>query len=162
MSGSVAAVAVMLEVPYVAIVGAIGVVVGAILGATFAPKAVASDSPVAFAIVLSVLAVPVGGAVTGAILAFGISMSQGTAESLPIVIATTIFSLPMYPIFAPVVAPIAIASVIVGRRLARVDPRMAALALAGLAVGDVALLALTPTIAPWMNRAASWMAEFGR
>ena len=162
MSGAVGVLGVALEVPYLAIVGGIGVIVGAILGALFAPRAVASDRPVALALMLSVLAVPVGGAVVGAIFAFGIAVSQGTAESLPIVFVTTIFALPMYPIFAPVVVPISIASVLAGRRLVRVGPRTAALALAGLAVADVALLVLTPAIAPWVDQAASWVAGFGR
>jgi uncharacterized protein (DUF2062 family) len=132
MSGAVGVLGVALEVAYVAIVGGIGVVVGAILGALFAPRAVASDKPVALALMLSVLAVPVGGAVVGVTFAFGIAVSQGTAESLPIVLVTTLFSLPMYPVFAPVVIPVSVASVVAGRRLVRVEPRMAALALAGL------------------------------
>jgi hypothetical protein len=162
MSGAVGVLGWALGIAYVAIVGGIGVVVGAILGALFAPRALASDKPVSFALVLSVVAVPVGGAVVGVIFAFGIAVSQGTAESLPIVFATTLFSLPMYPVFAPVVVPISIASVLAGRRLARVEPRMAALALAGLAVADVAFLVLTPTIAPWLDQAVSWVADFGR
>jgi len=67
----------------------------------------------------------------------------------------------MYPLFAPVVAPISIASVLAGRRLVRVEPRTAGLVLAGLLVADV-FLALTPAIAPWLDQVAAWVAEFGR
>lgn len=162
ISGAVGVLGVALGIAYLAIVAGIGVVVGAILGALFAPRAVASEKPVALALMLSVLAVPVGGAVVGVIFAFGIAVSQGTAESLPIVLATTLFALPMYPVFAPVVVPISIASILAGRRLVRVEARMAALTLAGLAIADVAFLALAPTIAPWLDQVVSWAAEFGR
>jgi hypothetical protein len=162
MSGAVAAIGVVLQVPYIAIVAGIGVVVGAVLGAALAPRAAATDQPIWFALMSSVAAVPAGGAVAGVIFAIGIAVSQGTAESLPIVLVTTLFSLPLYPLFAPVTAPIAIASVLVGRRLVRAEPRTAALTLSGLLVADAVLLALSPALVPWVARVVTWVGDFGR
>jgi hypothetical protein len=162
LSGAVAVVGVGLQVPYVAIVAGIGAAVGVILGAILAPKAARTDRPIAFALVASLIAVPVGGAVVGAIFAIGIAVSQGTAEALPIVLVTTLFSIPMYPLFAPISVPIAIASVLIGRRLVRVEPRITSLALAGLIGADVALLMLMPTIRPWLSMATTWIGDFGR
>jgi hypothetical protein len=78
------------------------------------------------------------------------------------VLVTTLFSIPMYPLFAPISVPIAIASVLIGRRLVRVEPRITSLALAGLIGADVALLMLMPTIRPWLSMATTWIGDFGR
>jgi hypothetical protein len=162
MSGAVAVIGVVLGVPFIAIVAGIGVVVGTILGAILAPKAAVTRQPIAFALVTSVVAVPVGGAIVGALFAFGIAWSEGAADSLPIMAVTGLFSLPLYPIFAPVVAPITIACILIGRRLLRAEPRTAALVLAGLVVADAALLALSPVIAPWVARTVTWVGQFSR
>jgi hypothetical protein len=132
-----------LHVPFVDVVAGIGVVVGAVLGAWFAPRAATTDEPLMLAFRLSVLAMPAGGAI------FGLAVSATTAPVL--VLLTTAFAPVLYPLLAPVVYPITLAAILAGRRLLRAAPMTASVVLAALLAGDVTGLVIAPAVADWLS-----------
>ena len=138
-SGAVAVTAMALQVPVVDVVAGIGVVVGAVLGAWFAPRAATTREPLMLAFRISVLTMPAGGAI------FGLASAAGTAPLL--VLLTTAFAPVLYPLLAPVVYPITLAAVLAGRRLIRVAPMTAAIVLAALLAADAVGLAIAPAVA---------------
>jgi hypothetical protein len=117
--------------------------IGAVLGGWFAPKAATTDEPFQLAFRLSVLAMPMGGAV------FGLATAGTTAPALALI--TTAFAPVLYPVLGPIVLPIALAAIAAGRRLIKLPARTAGLVLAVLLAADIAGLAVAPSIASLLS-----------
>jgi hypothetical protein len=138
-SGAVAVLAIALEIPVVDIIAGIGVVVGAALGAWYAPMAATTNEPIGLVFRMSILAMPIGGAI------FGVIFAGGTAPAL--ILLTTAFAVVLYPLLAPVILPIALAAVLAGRRLVTLPRRTSGLLLAILLAADIAGAIVAPGIA---------------
>jgi hypothetical protein len=143
VSGAVAVTALALIVPLVDMVAGIGVLVGAALGGWFAPKAATTDEPFQLAFRISVLAMPMGGAV------FGLVTVGTTAPVLALI--TTALAPVLYPVLGPVVLPITLVAIAAGRRLIELPTRSAGLVLGVLLAADVAGLAVSPAIADLLS-----------
>ncbi len=145
-SALVAVTAVALRIDFVATVAGIGVVVGGLLGAAFAPVALRTDQPVGQALRLTLYSIPLGAAVFGLSSPWPDMATDLGARATSAAIFASISILAL-PVLLPVVMPIALAAILGGRRLARTGTRAMAAVAVSMAVVSIVGAVVAPTIA---------------
>jgi hypothetical protein len=152
VSAAVAAVCVALRLDWPATIASVGIGTGAIIGAWRAPAVAVTTRPLVSALALSVIALPVG-AVTWVLVAWISAPSGGAGWSVIAMLGLAVlYSLASSPAMLPIVAPIAIVSVYAGRRVARLRPRSAALAVVALLLADGVAWMGAPHLASALDR----------